>query len=197
MLIDPTSAYAINGAYSLGRAMDNLIIEAALGTAKTGENGTTSTAFDTSNQQVAVGAAGLTVAKLREAKKILLSNDVDVEMDPLFIAVTAQQIDDLLGTTEVTSSDYNTVKALAQGAVDTFMGFKFIHTELVGVDSSSYRRVVAWAQSGMHLGVWDDINSKITERPDKSYSMQVYCKGTFGATRTEEGKVVEILCSEA
>lgn len=197
MLIDPTSPYAINGAYALGRAMDGLIINAALGTSKTGENGTTDTAFDTANQQIAVGAAGLTIAKLREAKKILLSNEVDVDMDPLFIAVTAQQLDDLLGTTEVTSSDYNTVKALVQGAVDTFMGFKFIHTELLGVDGSSNRRVIAWAKSGLHVGIWNDINSRITERADKSYSNQVYVKGTFGATRTEEGKVVEILCSEA
>lgn len=197
MLIDPTSPYAVNGAYALGRSIDNLIIDAALGTAKTGENGTTNTAFDTTNQQIAVASAGLTIAKLREAKKILLSNEVDVDMDPLYIAVTAKQLDDLLGTTEVTSSDYNTVKALVQGSVDTFMGFKFIHTELLGVDSSSYRRVIAWAKSGMHLGIWNDINTKIDERSDKSYATQVYCKGTFGATRVEEGKVVEILCSEA
>ena len=199
MLIDPSSPYAINGAYALGRAMDNLIITSALSASKTGENGTTSTAFDTSNQQVTVGGtpAGLTVAKLRETKKILLSNEVDIEMDPLFIAVSAKQLDDLLGTTEVTSSDYNTVKALAQGAIDTFMGFKFIHTELLGVDSSSYRRVIAWAQSGLHLGLWNDINTRISERADKSYSNQIYVKGTFGATRTEEGKVVEILCNEA
>ena len=199
MLIDPTSPYAVNGAYALGRAMDSDIISAALGTAKTGENGTTSTSFDSSNQQVGVGStpAGLTVAKLRETKKILLSNEVDVDMDPLYIAVTAKQLDDLLGTTEVTSSDYNTVKALVQGNVDTFMGFKFIHTELLGVDSSSYRRVIAWAKSGLHLGMWNDVNAKISERSDKSYATQVYVKGTFGATRTEEGKVVEILCSEA
>jgi hypothetical protein len=198
MLIDPTSPYAINGAYALGRAMDNLIISAALGSAKTGENGTTTTAFDTSNQQVTVGGTptGLTVAKLRSAKKILLANDVDVELDPLYIAVTAKQLDDLLGTTEVTSSDYNTVKALVQGQVDTFMGFKFIHTELLGVNGSSHRRVVAWAKSGLHLGMWNDINSKIDQRADKSYATQVYVKGTFGATRTEEKKVVEILCAE-
>jgi hypothetical protein len=195
MLIDPTSPYAQNGAYALGRAMDTDIIDAALGTSKTGENGTTSTAF-ASAQQIAAGAAGLTVAKLREAKKILLANEVDVENDPLYIAVTAKQLDDMLGTTQVTSADYNTVKALVQGQVDTFMGFKFVQTELLGVDGSSDRRVIAWAKSGVHCGVWNDISGKVTERADKSYSNQVYVKGTFGATRTEEGKVVEILCSE-
>jgi len=196
MLIDPTNPYAINGSYALGRAMDSLIISAALGTAKTGENGTTNTSFDTAGQQIAVGGTGLTIEKLRTAKKILLENEVDVDMDPLYIAVTAKQLDDLLGTTQVTSADYNTVKALVQGQVDTFMGFKFIHTELLGVDGSSNRRVIAWAKSGLHLGMWNDINAKISQRDDKSYATQVYVKGTFGATRTEEGKVVEILCDE-
>lgn len=196
MLIDPTSPYAINGAYALGRAMDSDIITAALGTSLTGENGSTSTAFDTTNQSIASGSVGLTIAKLREAKKILMENEVDMEMDPLYIAATAAQIDDLLGTTEITSSDYNTVKALAQGEVDSFMGFKFIHTELLGVDGSSDRRVIAWAKSGVHLGIWNDINGRVSEREDKSYATQVYVKGTFGATRTEEGKVVQILCSE-
>lgn len=194
MLIDPTSPYAINGAYSLGRSMDDLIIAAALGTAKTGENGSTDTAFATATQQIVVGGTGLTVAKLRQARRILAGNEVDLASEMLYIAVTAQQIDNLLGTTEVTSSDFNSVKALVQGDVDTFMGFKFVQIERLGVDGSGDRRCFAWAKSGLHVGMWNDINTKISERADKSYAMQVYVKGTFGATRTEEKKVVEIIC---
>ena len=194
MLIDPTSSYATNGAYALGRAMDDLIITAALGDAKTGENGTTITGFATATQQIAAAASGLTIAKLRAAKKIFMRNEVDMDMDQLCIAVTAEQIEDLLATTEVTSSDYNTVKSLVQGNVDTFMGFKFIQIERLGVDGSSARRVIAWAKSGLHIGMWNDINTRIGERADKSYATQVYVKGTFGATRTEEKKVVEIIC---
>ncbi len=197
MLIDPTSSYAQNHAYALGRAKDDEIILGFFGTAQTGENGSTATAFDTANQQIAASAAGLTIAKLREAKKILMANEVDVDFDPLFIAVTAKQLDDLLGTTEVTSADYNSVKALVQGKVNTFMGFTFVHCERLGVDGSSNRRVPAYAKSGMHLGMWNEINSSIDKRSDKSNAMQVLSKGTFGATRVEEGKVVEILCSES
>jgi hypothetical protein len=194
MLIDPTSPYAQNGAYALGRKLDDIIISAALGTAKTGENGSTDTAFATATQQIAVGGTGLTVAKLRQARRILAANEVDFSQDMLYIAVTAQQIDNLLGTTEVTSSDFNSVKALVQGDVDTFMGFKFIQTELLGLDGSGDRRCIAWAKSGMHVGMWNDINAKVGERADKSYNTQVYVKGTFGATRVEEKKVVEIIC---
>lgn len=194
MLIDPTSPYAINGAYALGRKLDDIIIAAALGNAQTGENGSTATQFATATQQIAVGGTGLTVAKLRQARRILAANEVDLASDPVYIAVTAQQIDNLLGTTEVTSADFNSVKALVQGDVDTFMGFKFIQTELLGLDGSGDRRCFAWAKSGLHVGMWNDINTKISERADKSYSMQVYVKGTFGATRVDEKKVVEIIC---
>jgi hypothetical protein len=195
MLIDPTSPYAQNGANALGRSMDDIIITAALGTAKTGENGSTDTAFATASQQIAVNATGLTVAKLRQARRILAANEVDLASEMLYIAVTAQQIDDLLGTTEVTSSDFNSVKALVQGDIDTFMGFKFIQIERLGLDGSGDRRCFAWAKSGMHIGMFNDINTKITERADKSYATQVYVKGTFGATRVEEKKVVEVICN--
>lgn len=194
MLIDPTSPYAINGANALGRSLDDIIIAAALGTAQTGENGSTATPFDTTNQRINVNATGLTVAKLRQARRILAANEVDLASEMLYIAVTAQQIDNLLGTTEVTSSDFNSVKALVQGDIDTFMGFKFIQIERLGLDGSGDRRCFAWAKSGLHVGMWNDINTKISERADKSYAMQVYVKGTFGATRVEEKKVVEIIC---
>lgn len=200
MLIDPTSPYAVNGAYAHGRSMDNEIIRAAFGPSKTGENGTTVTVFDTARQQVSVQEAsvntGLTIKKLRDAKKILLANEVDVGMESLYITVTAEQLDDLLASKEVTSADYNTIKALVHGEVNSFMGFEFVHTELLPTSTANTRRLIAWAKSGIHLGLWNDITSKISDRPDKSHSTQVYVKSTFGATRIDEKKVVEILAYE-
>jgi len=201
MLIDPQSSYAQNGAYALGRAMDDEIISAFFGTAKTGENGSTSTSFATGTQQIAVatgstGATGLNIAKLREAKKILMENEVDIDNEQLFCVITAEQHDDLLNEAQAISLDYNTRPVLVDGRITAFMGFNFVHCERLGVDASSYRRVPVYAKSGVHLGMWNDINTQISERADKGYSTQVYCKGTFGATRTEEKKVVEILCQE-
>lgn len=201
MLIDPTSSYALNGAYALGRAIDQEIIAAFFGDSKTGENGTTTTSFDTSNQQVAVtvgasGADGLNVEKLREAKRILGAAEVDTDNDPLFCAITAKQEHDLLAQTQVTSLDYNSRPVLVDGKLTSFMGFNFVRTELLGVDGSSYRRCPVWAKSGMHLGMWNDIMVSVDRRADKRNSTQVYCKTTIGATRTDEGKVVEVLCDE-
>jgi hypothetical protein len=38
--------------------------------------------------------------------------------------------------------------------------------------------------------------ARIDERADKSYATQIYYCQTLGATRMEETKVVEVLCSE-
>lgn len=200
MLIDPTSSYSQNGAYALGRAMDDEIITAFFATAKTGENGSDNTVFG-ADQDVVVGTGstgptGLNLAKLREAKKILMQNEVDIDNDPLFCVITASQHDDLLNEAQAISLDYNTRPVLVDGKITAFMGFNFIHTERLPLNGSSQRRVAAFAKSGMHLGMFNDINTMISERADKGYATQVYVKGTFGATRTEEGKVVEIVCAE-
>ena len=69
MLIDPTSSYAQAAAFAMGRAMDDEIIAAATGTAFTGETGSTSTALPAGQKITESGTDGLTIAKLREAKK--------------------------------------------------------------------------------------------------------------------------------
>ena len=195
MLVDPTSTYARAAAAAMGRAMDDVIVTAAFADASTGKDGSTTTAFDTTNNQIAAGSAGLTLAKLIEAKEILDSGDVDPSI-PRYIAVSPKQVTDLLNNTTVTSSDYNTVKALAMGEINSFVGFQFIVTNRLGVDATSNRRVIAWAQDGIKLGIGKEPVARIDERSDKSYATQVYYAMTLGATRMEEKKVVEVLCAE-
>jgi len=193
MLIDPTSTYARAAANAIGRAMDDAIITAATGTAKTGVSGGTSTTMLAANQ-IAHGSAGLTVAKLVSAAKILDNADVDSSI-PRYIVVGPEQVEDLLNNSTVTSSDYNSIKALVQGEIDTFLGFKFIKSTRLAV-ASSVRTAFAWAEDGIKLAVGKDVMAKIEDRADKSYSTQVFYCASFGATRMEEEKVVEIACSE-
>jgi hypothetical protein len=194
MLIDPTSAYAMAAASAMGRAMDDVVIAAALGNAFTGETGSTSTALP-AGQQIANGGADLTVAKLRTAKKTLDLSDVDPSI-PRYIAVSPHQIEALLGDTNVTSSDFNTVKALVQGEVNQFMGFNFIMTNRLS-KSGNIRSCFAWAEDGIALGIGKDVSARIDERADKGYATQVYYCMSVGATRMEEAKVVQIDCDES
>jgi len=191
-----SNPYARAGAMAMKRAMDDEIIQAFFGTAKTGNDGTGSEAFDTSNFQIAAGSAGMTIAKLRQAKRILLEQENDWDEDDFYIALSARQFDDLLATTEISSRDYNTVAALKDGTIDYYMGFNFIHSERLQKTGNN-RRVPVWAKSGMHLGVWDDMETDISQRKDKSNAWQVYVCATFGGTRLENGKVIEVLCDES
>jgi hypothetical protein len=202
LLADPQSAYSQNGLYAMGRAIDDVIISGIFGANKTGEAGGTTTNFDTANQQVAVnyaaaGNVGLTVDKLREARRILMENEVDLDAEPAYCAISAEQHDDLLGQLQVTNADFNTdAPVLQDGKVTRFLGINFIHTERLPT-SSGFRRCPVWVPSGVHLGMWNDIASNVTQRRDlSSHPFQVYLMGTFGATRTEEKKVVDILCAE-
>lgn len=194
MLADPTSPYVMTAVQALNRAKDDVIIAALTGTARASA-GSGGDIVLPSAQKIAAGAVAMTVAKLRTAKQLLDEAEVD-EDEQRYIAVTAEQINDLLGDTNVTSSDFNTVRALVEGKIDTFMGFKFIRSERLNKVSTS-RFCPVWAKSGLRLGVGKDTVASIDVLPGKNMSVQVYARQSLGAVRTEEVRVVEIACIEA
>lgn len=197
MLADPTNPVALSIAMAIGRKIDDLICTAAFGTAYYGKTGSSSESFSSDNQ-VAVAASGLTVAKLLAAKQILDNNDVD-DMEPRYIAVTGTQVMDLLQDDKVTSADYNTIKALVNGSIKSFCGFEFvtISQNVLDTDTNSYRRVIAWAKNGLGLGVAQEMNNRIDQIPAKHYATQVYASVDCGSTRVDMDRVVEIKCQES
>lgn len=202
-LINPESTYAMNAAKAMGRAQDEVIVTAALGTAYTGETGSTSTVFLSTNV-VAAGGTGMTLAKLVTAKQLMDSYDVDDE--GRHIAITSSQLKDLLNTTVITNADYSTVKALVQGQIDTYLGFTFHRIDGKRIDGTKIlptttvggttRQCIAWQRDNILLGIGRDKVARISERPDKNYATQVFYSMSIGATRMQEEAVVEIDCVE-
>lgn len=199
ILTDPQSAYVQNAVNALGRKMDAAILAAINGTAKTGVEGGTSTTLP-SGQKVAVGfgaasSTGLTVAKLREAKRILMAADLDVEREQLFCVVKAKQHDNLLAEMQVISLDFNEKPVMMEGRVTRFLGINLIHSELLEASGSNDLCPV-FAKSGVYMGIWNDIETNISQRVDlSSMPWQAYAKASFGATRLEEERVVQITCA--
>lgn len=194
LLVDPTSSYSKAAASAMARSMDDVIIAAALGSSSTGKDGSTTVALPAGNK-IAHGSAGLTLAKLLSAKELLDAGSVDPSITR-HIVVSPKQISDLLGSTTVTSSDFNTVKALAQGELNQFVGFNFIVSNRLTTDANGNRQVIAFASDGLKLAIGKEPQARIDERADKSYSTQVYYCQTLGSTRMEEAKVIEIACTE-
>jgi hypothetical protein len=202
ILNDPTNAYSMNAAYAMGRVKDQIILEALTGTALAGETGAAadSVAYDTGND---VGSAAvesrMTYQMLLEAKAILDDNEVDEDV-PRFIAVTADELNGLLQDTEVQSADYNTVKALVKGEINTFCGFNFIRVNssflpLTTSGDTDNRACPFWSQNSIVLAIGEGLSgstARIDERPDKGYATQVYYAGSYGAVRLEEAGVGRI-----
>jgi len=194
MLVDPKNAYNQIARMAMLRAKDSVIITALGGSSYSGQTGTTEVVLP-SAQKIAHGSVGLTITKLLSAKEQLDADEVDPDMER-YCVTAARQITNLLETTEVKSSDYNSVKALVEGKIDTFLGFKFIRTQLLDL-TSDVRYCYAYAKGAIGFGTLSDIQSKIDQRADKNYTWQVWCKMDIGATRIEEEQVIQIACSES
>lgn len=195
LLADPTSSYQVNARYAMGRARDEEIINAFYGKAYTGKDGATEVSFRSGNI-ISAGQTetGLTIAKLIDARTIALEkqNDPDEEW---FVGITAKQLNNLLNENKIQSQDYNNIKALVEGKVDTFMGFKFIVSELFQKVEGN-RLCPVWCKSGMLLAVGEDITVDVSVRNDKRNATQIYVAQSIGATRMHEDKVFQIKCKE-
>jgi len=201
MLADPESDYVKSAVAAANRRIDDHIIAAFFGTAYTGKTGTTDVTYPTTAAYVVpvnlTGSnEGMTLNKLIRAKKLLLALDNEPGAE-FHIAISPYQLDDLLKVTQIGSADYNTVRALQAGEIDKFMGFQFHVSNRLLVDTNSYRRLPAWVNDGMLLGVSDDQEVMIDVLPAKRHSTQVRVTMDMGSTRMEEAKVVEIKCYEA
>jgi hypothetical protein len=197
----PTSPIIQSHAQAYARTCDSIIIGALGGTAYTGTTGTTATVLP-AGQKVAVnyvesGTAansGLTIAKLRAAKFLFDSNEIDEEEERI-IVVSAKQLQDLLRDDKITSADFNSVRALVDGALNTFMGFKFRRSQLLG-KVSTVRSCYAYVKSGVILAE-RGLKTHMDVRTDLSHSLQIRSVASLAAVRMEEKKVVEIACDEA
>ena len=100
-------------ANAIGRRQDQLILDAL----------NASTTSLTVADDIGGTDSNMNVAKLREAKKLLDRNNVP--FDNRHIIVHANSLSSLLAETSVTSADFNTVRALVAGELNTFLGFTF------------------------------------------------------------------------
>lgn len=209
LLIDPKGKFVSNAHNAANRQYDDLIITALGGTAQTGVSGATAVALPASAvvsvQQGATAPTGLTVAKLRQAKLVLMQNEAysDGEEDPgdpssgLVCVAGARQLDNLLAEAQVISRDFNDTPVLVEGRVQRFLGVTFVRSERLttGTDdqAGTSTKVFMWQREGMHLGIWNDITTNISQRHDlQSEPWQAYVYMTAGSTRLEEARVMQI-----
>jgi len=173
---------------AVGRRMDQLVIDALDGA------GTSLTVANS----IGGSTTNLNVDKVLEAKKLMDQQGVPAE-DRFFLC-HANNMAAFLDDSDVKTIDVNTTKALAQGTVDSFLGFKFImvgdRTEGgLAVDGSSDRTCLAWHKNACGLAINMDKKTEINYIAEKS-SFLVNSMFSAGSVGIDTAGIVEVTCRE-
>lgn len=186
------------------RQMELEMIDAMIGdTLILGDNGaTTGTALPSTQiipvDYVRTGTAvesALTFDKIRAAKAKLSKSQAYKKGETLCLALSEEQMMELLGDERATSSLFQKTQALIDGEIDTFMGFKILRTEQLPIAAGT-RSVLAWVKSGVQVGIWRDAKFELFNRTEKSNAPHIMVKMAAGGGRLHEESVVKILCKE-
>jgi hypothetical protein len=173
---------------AMGRRQDQMILDALTAS---------STSLTVSND-IGGTDSNLNVAKLREAKRLLDKNNVPPE--GRHIIIHGNGLASLLSETSVTSSDFNSVKALVQGDINSFLGFTF---HMLGdrsegglvIDGSLDRSCFAFHQMAVGYGEGIGMRTEINYIAEKT-SFLVNEVFSAGAIAIDDEGIVKITCRE-
>jgi hypothetical protein len=200
--ISPQGMYTQSAVAAVNREKDHMFLDAYFGTAQTGKSGSTATAFDSDNVVAATvggggAATGMNRDKIDELIRLAESNEVDLDMETLYVAITPQQKDDLFKQTIVTSADFVGSGQSTSKDLPALRGVKFVVSNLLPADTDTYRRCPAWVASGMACGIWQAPRVTMRNIPNEvDNPMHLEWLFRLGFTRLEEAKCFEIKCAE-
>ncbi len=198
ILNNPRNSYVKGATYAGNRYSDDKVVAAFFATAVSGEEAGGTEAFPTGTHRVATVSGGLCIPQLQDAREILeeYENEEDDGEFQWFIACQAKQRKNLMSKTEVQSIDYNTVRALYNGQINTFLGLTFLKSQRLGYTSPD-RLVPVWVKSCIKLAFSQDIRTFMDIMPERRHSVQIRTEIDVGSTRMDEKGVVQILANES
>jgi hypothetical protein len=212
VLIDPSRDYASAVARAMMRQYDRLVLTNALATVFTGRNlATPVSAVADGVLTVPADATGLTFDKLVEVRQNFINNDVGTDLqEDLYIAITGTQHADLMKEAELTSRDFTSFGSsnmmgetvIDRGQITKALGMNIIvfaanDSNPMLAKTSTTRHCIAFAKSGLVVGMNKDISVRVDNRPDKNNAQQVQASIFFDAIRAEGVKVQQVDCVES
>ena len=209
MAVDLQSGEVAAAVAARNRRKDDTILAAFFATALTGKNGGTSTILPTSTNtnviSVSYGAttSNMSVAKLKKAVELLMTNNVDLDNEELFCGLGPKQNTALMNDIEVIDGSFRGAVIDGKGRLASWNGIQFKHSNRFSAPASgddgggTSRQIPLWCKSAMHLGTWQNDVVRIRQAEElKGNPWELYCYQSLNATRIEEAKVIKIWCRE-
>jgi hypothetical protein len=192
--------YAIEGTKdAIGRRKDDVILKAITNTQTTQIVPKTASGV----------AAGLSLSSLMMAAAML--NKSHVPFQDRIIICSSDQVANLLKDPKVVSSDYNTVKALVNGQIDSFYGFKFIiidpfeaakgvpsgiPVDIINQETYAYAFVARGMKCPIGVVYNNNMMIDIAEKvPTYNFGTLIQAKIGLGAQEIDPKGIVKIVCA--
>lgn len=195
------SPFVQAGAAAIVRGRDAVFASAIFGNRLIGQDGATTQAWDSTNKIVVatVGGAGpdvgMNVRKLQRGKRLLRAFYVDLDMEELWCAVNSQAMEELYNDLITINTDTEKMKYIADDATKTVhrvAGVNIVQYEgMTDIDGTHYGHAL-WCKSGMHYGDFDPLTTTAEPNPQKKYRIHPYMENWWGASRSEDTKVIRI-----
>lgn len=198
MLIEPKSAATENLAFSMNRAIDDIIIDAATADALLGDGSTS--AFP-AGQTIGTYAEEIDFDIMTQVQELFMSNDVD-PAQPKVAVIGPTQVRALMNLTQQTSTDYarvrgggiDSITALtnlqASGMVANWMGFTWILSNRLNIPAADQIDCLFFCPDALGLQINEDITIQVAQDPSASFAWRVYARLTMGAVRIDDRKIV-------
>jgi hypothetical protein len=215
--VSPDSSYTRNVMAAFNRKKDETIA-LAYDSAVTLEGekvtGTAAVNATTSEKTIYLGDARLAAAggvttggKLDLGSLILASRLLNQEghRGRRFAAVHPLGLEMLLADTNITSADYNSIRLLMRGEIDSFMGFEWrISPEVPTItvqplsgstttDQETGYGAYFYTEDAMVFGMTNDVRIRFDEIPSRGYALQAYHEFGVGAVRMDENAIVRVM----
>lgn len=190
-LFDPQSEYASQSMAELEKTYDEVCVQAMHADVYTGKEFGATLTFANDDGLTVNATAGLTLAKLLEANKNFMDNEVGNDMPvKKALGISGDEYEDILDITELTSGDYRRDFPLVDGRIANAVGIDLIPygasvNEPVLPVAGGVRTSFVLAERGLCVGMARDYQVTVKDRPDLINVTQVQATSVVGATRTE------------
>ncbi|EKS26517.1 phage capsid protein [Afipia felis] len=202
-LTDYQSPFVQNGAAAIVRGRDQIFANAIFANRLIGQDGATSQAWDSTNKVVAqtVGSAdgntdtGMNLRKVQRGKRLLRAQYVDLDMEDLWGVLNAQEMEELYNDLLTINTDTAKMAFVDHDLrlVHNVAGVNFVQFEGKADYDSTHYASAMWCKSGMHYGDFSPLHTSAEPNPAKKYRLHPYIENWFGASRSEDAKVIKLI----